>query len=166
MSSVAACVSIADFVQRVTNFANVPHAIFFCLNGIKAGNPERGRWAHLAHSGSQSEHRIRFILPTSATSCITRKATRPTVAELKKGSKDPNVQDLMKVDKAIMSFPLVGYKVVFNSLLTASSEHRIDRIGRKKKKKKKHSRTYKAFFMTMKKTLFRLNLYPFKVINI
>ena len=43
----------------------------------------------------------------------------------------------MKVDKAIMSFPLVGYEVVFNSLLTASSEHRIDRIGRKKKKKKK-----------------------------
>ena len=42
----------------------------------------------------------------------------------------------MKVDKAIMSFPLVGYEVVFNSLLTASSEHRIDRIGRKKKKEK------------------------------
>ena len=43
----------------------------------------------------------------------------------------------MKVDKAIISFPLVGYKVVFNSLLTASSEHRIDRIGRKKKEKEK-----------------------------
>ena len=41
-------------------------------------------------------------MPTSATSCITRKATGPTVTELKKGSKDPNVQDLMKVDKAIM----------------------------------------------------------------
>ena len=145
MSSVAACVSIADFVQRVTNFANVPHAIFFCLNGIKAGNPERGRWAHLAHSGSQSEHRIRFILPTSATSCITRKATGPTVAELKKGSKDPNVQDLMKVDKAIMSFPLVGYKVASSFQFTSHgliwASYRSHR-AKKKKKKKKYSRTY------------------------
>ena len=45
----------------------------------------------------------------------------------------------MKVDKAIMSFPLVGYEVVFNSLLTASSEHRIDRKGRKKKRKRKNT---------------------------
>ena len=118
---------------------------FFFLNGIEAGNPERGRWAHLAHSGSQSEHRIRFILPTSATSCITRKATGPTVAELKKGSKDPNVQDLMKVDKAIMSFPLVGYEVASSFQFTSHgliwASYRSHR-AKKKKKKKKYSRTY------------------------
>ena len=28
------------------------------------GNPERPRWAHFASSGSQSEHRIRFFMPT------------------------------------------------------------------------------------------------------
>ena len=33
----------------------------FC--GNRAGDPERARQAHLARSGSQSEHRIRFILP-------------------------------------------------------------------------------------------------------
>ena len=95
-------------------------------------------------------------MPTSATSCITRKATGPTVAELKKGSKDPNVQDLMKVDKAFMSFPLVGYEVVFNSLLTASSEHRIDRKGRKKKEKIQQNLL--SVFYDHEKTLFRLNL--------
>ena len=29
-----------------------------------AGNPTQTRWAHPAHSGSRSERRIRFILPT------------------------------------------------------------------------------------------------------
>ena len=33
---------------------------FIC--GTNAGNPERARWAHLAHSGSQSECSIRFTL--------------------------------------------------------------------------------------------------------
>ena len=134
MSSVAACVSIADFVLCQSASRN-----FFFLNGIKAGNPERGRWAHLAHSGSQSEHRICFIMPTSATSCITRKATGPTVAELKKGSKDPNVQDLMKVDKAIMSFPLVGYEVASSFQFTSYSliwaSYRSHRAKKKEKEK-------------------------------
>ena len=31
--------------------------------GTNAGNPEQARWVHLACSGSQSEHRIHFILP-------------------------------------------------------------------------------------------------------
>ena len=42
----------------------------FC--GNKAGNPEQARWAHLARSGSQSEHRIRFILPIRGASNIIR----------------------------------------------------------------------------------------------
>ena len=33
---------------------------FYLLNN--SGNPERERWVHLARSGSQSEHRIRFVL--------------------------------------------------------------------------------------------------------
>ena len=37
---------------------------------MKAGNPERARKAHLARSGSQSEHRIRFILPAPGASHI------------------------------------------------------------------------------------------------
>ena len=41
------------------------NSIFF-MRGINAGNPEQARWAHLAPSGSQSEHRIRFLLPTGA----------------------------------------------------------------------------------------------------
>ena len=40
------------------------------MRGIIAGNPERARWAHLACSGSQSELRIRFILPTTAASDV------------------------------------------------------------------------------------------------
>ena len=72
----------------------------------------------------------------------------------------------MKVDKAFMSFPLVGYEVVFNSLLTASSEHRIDRIGRKKKEKEKIQQNLLSVFYDHEKTLFRLNLYSFRVINI
>ena len=28
-----------------------------------AGNPDRERWAYLAHLGNQSEHGIRFIFP-------------------------------------------------------------------------------------------------------
>ena len=32
--------------------------------GTDAGKPEQARWAHLACSGSQSEHRIRFLLST------------------------------------------------------------------------------------------------------
>ena len=32
--------------------------------GTNAGNPERARWPHLTRSGSQSEHRICFTLPT------------------------------------------------------------------------------------------------------
>ena len=37
-------------------------AKFYCEN--KTGNPEQTILAHLASSGSQSEHRIRLILPT------------------------------------------------------------------------------------------------------
>ena len=42
--------------------------ILFC--GNKAGNPEWARQAHLARLGSQSEHRIRFILPICRASHI------------------------------------------------------------------------------------------------
>ena len=41
-----------------------------CSCGTKAGNHERARWAHLARTGSQSERRIRFILPARGFSQI------------------------------------------------------------------------------------------------
>ena len=34
------------------------------------GSSERARWRYLAHSGSQSQHRIRFILPAHGASHI------------------------------------------------------------------------------------------------
>ena len=34
------------------------------------GSPERARWLHLAHSGSQSQRAIWFILPTHGASHI------------------------------------------------------------------------------------------------
>ena len=36
--------------------------------GAKTGNPERAGRAHHAHSGSQSEHRVRLTLPSRETS--------------------------------------------------------------------------------------------------
>ena len=50
--------------------------------GNKAGNPEQARWAHLARSGSQSEHRIRFILPARGASRILRLYTGRKVTPL------------------------------------------------------------------------------------
>ena len=40
--------------------------------GTDVGNPERPRWAHFASSGSQSEHRIRFFMPTCGFNHIMR----------------------------------------------------------------------------------------------
>ena len=40
--------------------------------GTDAGIPERARKAHSARSGSQSEHRIRFILPARGFSHIIK----------------------------------------------------------------------------------------------
>ena len=42
----------------------------FIMRGINACNPKWARWVHLARSGSQPEHRIRFILPTGAVSDV------------------------------------------------------------------------------------------------
>ena len=42
-----------------------------------AGSPERARWLHLARSGSQSQRRIRFILPAHGASRIINKYTGP-----------------------------------------------------------------------------------------
>ena len=42
----------------------------FSMRGIDVGNPERASLARLARSGSQSEHRIRFILPPGAASDV------------------------------------------------------------------------------------------------
>ena len=52
---------------RISNL-KCPLQIIFFLRGTKAGNPERARWVHIARSGRQSEHRIRFILPTGTAS--------------------------------------------------------------------------------------------------
>ena len=38
----------------------------------RAGNPERARWLHLAHSHSQSQHAIWFILPTYGASHVIK----------------------------------------------------------------------------------------------
>ena len=40
------------------------------LRDQNAGNPERARWSHLSLSGSQSEHRIRLILPAREFSLV------------------------------------------------------------------------------------------------
>ena len=45
--------SIPVIVRKITNFVSPLHAIF-SLRGIKAGDPERERCAHLARSDSQS----------------------------------------------------------------------------------------------------------------
>ena len=47
-----------------------PKKNFSC--GTSAGNPKRERWTHLAPSGSQAEHRIRFILPARSLSLIVK----------------------------------------------------------------------------------------------
>ena len=55
--------------STVANFAS-PFHLSLSLSGVKAGNPEQARWAHLAHPVSPSEHRICFIFPTGAASDI------------------------------------------------------------------------------------------------
>ena len=72
-----------------------PKEEFFC--GSDTRNPLLGRCVHLAHSGSQSEHRISFIMPTRArvqpynerdyflTTCrITKKFSRRSNSNRKK----------------------------------------------------------------------------------
>ena len=46
--------------------------------GKNAGNPKQARWVHLAPSGSQSEHRIHFILPAPRFSNIINSCFDPT----------------------------------------------------------------------------------------
>ena len=47
--------------------------------GTSPGHPERERWARLALSGSQSECRIRFVLPAGRFSHVLNKTdTSPT----------------------------------------------------------------------------------------
>ena len=53
------------YSQKIT-----PKNFAFC--GNKAENPKRERYVYLARSGSQSEHRIRFILPARGASHIVR----------------------------------------------------------------------------------------------
>ena len=45
------------------------------MREINAGNPNRARSAHLARSGSQSEHKVHFILPTGAASDVVKSVT-------------------------------------------------------------------------------------------
>lgn len=45
-----------------------------------------------------------------------RKCIAPTVTGLKKGSKHPNVQDLVKFNKTIILFALVGYEIGYGQL--------------------------------------------------
>ena len=46
--------------------------VLSCSCGTNAGSPERARSVHLALLDSQSERRIRFILPARRFSHITR----------------------------------------------------------------------------------------------
>ena len=50
---------------------------FSCVESIR-GIPNGRGWAHHARSGSQSEHRIHFILPACAASYISRARYRLT----------------------------------------------------------------------------------------
>ena len=63
------CDSIANIVQKNVSFEGPFHAMLN-LRGIKVRNPKWARWAHLACSGSQSERKIRLILPTGAAGDI------------------------------------------------------------------------------------------------
>ena len=49
------------FCKRKLSCTRLDFGETYC--GNKTGNPERAIWAHLARSGSQSEHRTRLILP-------------------------------------------------------------------------------------------------------
>ena len=44
----------------------------------------------------------------------------PTVAELKKGSEYPNIQDLVKFNKTFIPFVLLEYDFSYNQLVTNS----------------------------------------------
>ena len=63
---------ISSHLDR-TNLVNKGFIIWllvkFCLRDT-AGSPERGRWLHLARSGSQSQLAIWFILPAHGASHI------------------------------------------------------------------------------------------------
>ena len=50
------------------------------IYGNKVGNLVQARWAHLVHSGSQSEHRIHFILHTRGASHIIKICTALEIA--------------------------------------------------------------------------------------
>ena len=43
--------------------------MFLCV-GSKRRDPKQERWAYLTHSSSRSEHRIRLMLPTRASSDV------------------------------------------------------------------------------------------------
>lgn len=58
--------------SNIAKFVSPLHAIF-SLYRIKASDPERVRWVHFARADSQSEHRVRVIWPTEATSNMERK---------------------------------------------------------------------------------------------
>lgn len=58
--------------SNIAKFVSPLHAIF-SLYRIKAGDPERVRWVHFVRADSQSEHRVRVIWPTEATSNMERK---------------------------------------------------------------------------------------------
>ena len=47
--------------------------------GTNPGYPQRERWAHLDPSGSQSECRIRFVLPARRFSHVLNKNTDETL---------------------------------------------------------------------------------------
>ena len=54
----------------------------FSMCGIKASDHEWARGAHLIHSGSRPEHRIRFILFTGAASYIINKINNSKITSL------------------------------------------------------------------------------------
>jgi len=60
-------------VTMMGKLLNIECDVVFSFScGTNVGNPERARWVHLALLDSQSERRIRFILPARRFSHITR----------------------------------------------------------------------------------------------
>ena len=57
------------------NYVSRLQAIFCSRDQSGRDEPERARWAHLARSGSLSEHGIRFILPVRGASHIIKGGT-------------------------------------------------------------------------------------------
>ena len=81
--------------------------------GTDMGNPERPRWAHFASSGSQSEHRIRFFMPTCGFNHIMRQCG--IVNQLLHSNKEAYYSTFIQDNSNEVSFKTVNMPLHRNS---------------------------------------------------